>query len=83
MIKIQIFIKWVHYIIHGIIHLQRSGKNRYIVLRWNRRINRVVTIVKEVSIGIAENFAKMLESNIDDIILKSHSAGYALVICST
>jgi len=48
------------------------------VLRWKKRINAVSTIVKEISVGTAENLAKMLEDNLDNIILKSLSAGSTL-----
>ena len=57
---------------------KRSGKNRYLVLRWKKRINGVPTIVKEISVGTAENLAKMLEDNMENIMLKSYSAGSAL-----
>ncbi len=57
---------------------KRSGKNRYLMLRWKNRINGVPTIVKETSVATAENLAKMLEDNTDNIILKSHSAGSTL-----
>ncbi len=57
---------------------KRSGKNRYLVLRWKKRINGIPTIVKEISVGTAENLAKMLEDNMDNIILKSYSAGSSL-----
>jgi len=52
-----------------------SGRNRYLVLRWKKRINGVPTIVKEISVGTADNLAAMLESGISDIVLKSYSAG--------
>jgi len=57
---------------------KRSGKNRYLVLRWKKRINGVPTIVKEISVGTADNLAAMLESGISDIVLKSYSAGSTL-----
>lgn len=57
---------------------KRSGKNRYLVLRWKKRINGVPTIIKEVSVGTAENLAEMLENGLDDMILKSYSAGATL-----
>ena len=53
----------------------RSGRNRYLVLRWKNRINGVPTIVKEISVGTADNLGAMLESGISDIVLKSYSAG--------
>ena len=59
---------------------KRSGKNRYLVLRWKKRINGVPTIVKEVSVGTAANLASMLENGLDNIILKSHTAGSTLSI---
>jgi|GEM_PF-6522893 len=57
---------------------KRSGKNRYLVLRWKKRINGVPTIVKEISVGTADNLAAMLESGMSDIVLKSYSAGSTL-----
>ncbi|MHB8359105.1 MAG: polysaccharide biosynthesis protein, partial [Thermoplasmataceae archaeon] len=40
---------------------KRSGKNRYLVLRWKKRINGIPTIVKEISVGTAEDLAEILE----------------------
>lgn len=57
---------------------KRSGKNRYLVIRWKKRINGVPTIVKEVSVGTAENLAKILETGFDNIVLKSYTAGSTL-----
>jgi len=57
---------------------KRSGKNRYLVLRWKKRINGVPTIVKEISVGTADNLAAMLDSGLSDIVLKSYSAGSTL-----
>jgi hypothetical protein len=57
---------------------KRSGKNRYLVLRWKKRINCVPTIVKEISVGTADNLAAMLEAGMSDIVLKTYSAGSTL-----
>ena len=59
---------------------KRSGKNRYLVLRWKKRINGVPTIVKEVSVGTAANLASMLDHGLDNIVLKSYSAGSTLSV---
>ena len=59
---------------------KRSGKNRYLVLRWKKRINGVPTIVKEVSVGTAANLASMLENGLDNIVLKSYTAGSTLSV---
>ena len=59
---------------------KRSGKNRYLVLRWKKRINGIPTIVKEVSVGTAANLASMLENGLDNIVLKSYSAGSTLSV---
>ena len=45
---------------------KRSGKNRYLVLRWKKRINGIPTIVKEVSVGTAEDLAEILENDLSD-----------------
>ena len=57
---------------------KRSGKNRYLVLRWKKRINGIPTIVKEISVGTAEDLAEILENGLNDIVLKSYSAGSTL-----
>ena len=57
---------------------KRSGRNRYLVLRWKKRINGIPTIVREVSVGTAENLASMLDHGMDDLVLKSYSAGSTL-----
>ncbi len=59
---------------------KRSGKNRYLVLRWKKRINGVPTIVKEVSVGTAANLASMLDHGLDNIVLKSYTAGSTLSV---
>jgi transposase len=59
---------------------KRSGKNRYLVLRWKKRINGVPTIVKEVSVGTAASLASMLENGLDNTVLKSYSAGSSLTV---
>ena len=57
---------------------KRSGKNRYLVLRWKKRIDGIPTVVKEVSVGTAANLAEILESGINGIVLKSYSTGSTL-----
>jgi transposase len=57
---------------------KRSGRNRYLVLRWKKRINGIPTIVKEISVGTAEDLAEILENGLNDIVLKSYSAGSTL-----
>ena len=59
---------------------KRSGKNRYLVLRWKKRIDGIPTVVKEVSVGTAANLAEILESGINDIVLKSYTAGSTLSV---
>lgn len=46
----------------------RSGKDRYLVLRWKKRINDVPTIVREVNVGAVENLARMLENSTNDAV---------------
>jgi hypothetical protein len=59
---------------------KRSGKSRYLVLRRKKRINGIPTIVKEVSGGTAANLASMLENRLDNIVLKSYTAGSTLSV---
>ena len=59
---------------------KRSGKNRYLVLRWKKRIDGIPTVVKEVSVGTAANLAEILENGINDIVLKSYTAGSTLSV---
>ena len=59
---------------------KRSGKNRYLVLRWKKRINGVPTIIKEVSVGTAASLASILENGLNGIVLKSYSAGSTLSV---
>ena len=59
---------------------KRSGKNRYLVLRWKKRINGVPTIIKEVSVGTAASLASVLENGLNGIVLKSYSAGSTLSV---
>ena len=59
---------------------KRSGKNRYLVLRWKKRINGMSTIIKEVSVGTAANLASLLENGFNDIVLKSYNAGSTLSV---
>ncbi len=54
---------------------KHSGKNRYLVMRWKRRVNGVPTIVKEVSIGSVDNLARIVEGDLTGIDLASYSFG--------
>ena len=51
-----------------------SGKNSYLVMREEKRTDRIATVVKEVSVGTATNLAEILENGINDIVLRSYSA---------
>ena len=59
---------------------KRSGKNRYLVIRWKKRINGIPTIVKEVSVGTADDLAKTIESNLDGIRIASYNGGSTLCV---
>ncbi len=59
---------------------KRSGKNRYLVIRWKKRINGIPTIVKEVSVGTADDLAKTIESNLDEIRIASYNGGSTLCV---
>ena len=59
---------------------KRSGKNRYLVIRWKKRINGIPTIVKEVSVGTADDLAKTIESNLDEIKIAAYSGGSTLCV---
>ena len=59
---------------------KRSGKNRYLVIRWKKRINGIPTIVKEVSVGTANDLAKTIEGGVSDIEIKSYSGGSTLCV---
>jgi len=59
---------------------KRSGKNKYLVIRWKKRINGVPTVVKEISVGTADNLAKILEKDMDDIVVASYTAGSTLSV---
>lgn len=59
---------------------KQSGKNRYLVLRWKKRINGVPTIVKEVSVGTADQLAHMLQNSMDSVVMKSYSCGSTLSV---
>lgn len=59
---------------------KRSGKNRYLVIRWKKRINGVPTIVKEISVGTADDLAKTLNNDLDEIDITAYSGGSTLCI---
>ncbi len=59
---------------------KRSGKNRYLVIRWKKRINGIPTIVKEVSVGTADELLKTLENNLNEINITAYSGGSTLCI---
>ncbi|EQD64224.1 hypothetical protein B1B_06651, partial [mine drainage metagenome] len=54
---------------------KHSGKNRYLVMRWKKRVNGIPTIVKEVSIGSMENLASIVEVDLSGIDLVSYGFG--------
>ncbi|EQD26381.1 transposase IS4 family protein [mine drainage metagenome] len=54
---------------------KHSGKNRYLVMRWKKRLNGIPTIVKEVSIGNVENLANIVEGDLSGINLVSYGFG--------
>lgn len=41
-----------------------KNRNRYLVIRWKKRINGIPTIMKEVSVGTADDLAKTIEGNL-------------------
>ena len=59
---------------------KRSGKNRYLVIRWKKRINGIPTIVKEVSVGTADDLAKTIEGNLDEIRIAAYNGGSTLCV---
>ncbi len=59
---------------------KRSGKNRYLVIRWKKRINGVPTIVKEVSVGTADDLAKTIANDLDEIEITAYSGGSTLCV---
>lgn len=54
---------------------KHSGKNRYLVMRWKKRIDGIPTVTKEISIGSVERLAKIIEGDMDDVDLKSYDFG--------
>ncbi len=54
---------------------KRSGKNRYLVIRWKKRINGIPTIVKEISVGTADDLAKTIEGSLEEIRMAAYGAG--------
>ena len=52
---------------------KRSGRNRYLVIRWKKRINGVPTIVKEVSVGTADDLAKTIDGDLKEIRMATYS----------
>ena len=61
---------------------KRSGRNRYLVIRWKKRINGVPTIVKEVSVGTADDLAKTIEGDLKEIRMAAYSGGSTLCVLS-
>ncbi len=59
---------------------KRSGKNKYLVIRWKKRVNGIPTVVKEISVGSADNLANILEKDMDDIVVSSYTAGSTLSV---
>ena len=59
---------------------KRSGKNRYLVIRWKKRINGIPTIVKEVSVGTADDLAKRIEVNLSEIKIAAYNGGSTLCV---
>ena len=59
---------------------KRSGRNRYLVIRWKKRINGIPTIVKEVSVGTADDLAKTIENNLSEIRIAAYSGGSTLCV---
>ena len=59
---------------------KRSGKNRYLVIRWKKRINGIPTIVKEISVGTADDLAKTIEGSLEEIRMAAYGAGSTLCV---
>ena len=59
---------------------KRSGKNKYLVIRWKKRINGIPTIVKEVSVGTADDLAKTIEGNLAEIKIAAYNGGSTLCV---
>ena len=59
---------------------KRSGKNRYLVIRWKKRISGIPTIVKEVSVGTADDLAKTIDHNLAEIRMAAYSGGSTLCV---
>ncbi len=48
---------------------KRSGRNRYLVIRWKKRINGIPTIVKEVSVGTSDDLAGTIDLNLSESVI--------------
>jgi transposase len=59
---------------------KRSGRNRYLVIRWKKRINGIPTIVKEVSVGTADDLAETIDRNLSGIRIAAYSGGSTLCV---
>ncbi|MEM4089802.1 MAG: transposase, partial [Thermoplasmatales archaeon] len=59
---------------------KRSGKNRYLVIRWKKRINGIPAIVKEVSVGTADELAKTIGNDLNEIEITAYSSGSTLCV---
>ncbi len=59
-----------------------SGRNRYLVIRWKKRINGVPTVVKEISVGTADNLASIIDADLDCIAITAFSGGSTLCVLS-
>ncbi len=61
---------------------KRSGKNRYLVMRWKKRNNGIPNLVKEVSVGTANVLAKTIEGNLSDLKIAAYSSGSTQCVLS-
>ncbi|MEM3290958.1 MAG: hypothetical protein QW046_05525 [Candidatus Micrarchaeaceae archaeon] len=59
---------------------KRSGKNRYLVIRWKKRVDGIPTIVKEVSVGTADELAKTIGNDLNEIEITAYSSGSTLCV---
>jgi hypothetical protein len=59
---------------------KRSGRNRYLVIRWKKRVNGIPTIVKEVSGGTPDDLAKTIESKLSKMRMAAYSGGSTLYV---
>ena len=57
-----------------------SGRNRYLVIRWEKRINGIPTIVKEDSVCTADDLARTIEGDLKDIRIAAYSGGSKLCV---